>query len=202
MEEAGARLFHLDVMDGQFVPNLSFGIPVVEAVRRITQLPLDVHLMIVRPERYLKAFRNAGADMLTIHVEAVEDPGPQFDAIRRLGAVPGIAYNPPTSVERILPWLNQVGLVLTMSVMPGFGGQQFDRTVLEKLSRLRDKAPPNTILSVDGGVNRETITACRQAGANMFVVGSALFGHGGYRQRFEELSALARQPASTVSMKA
>lgn len=191
LEAAGAQILHLDVMDGHFVPNLSFGIPVIEAVRRLTKLPLDVHLMISNPERYLEAYRRAGADLLTIHIEAVPDPRALLGEIRRLGAVPGLSLNPPTPVSTMAPYLDEVGLVLVMSVMPGFGGQKFQTVALDKLRWLRQHARPDVLLSVDGGVNSETIGSCVRAGAGLCVTGTALLGSDDYRKRLAELRNLA-----------
>lgn len=192
LEEAGARVFHVDVMDGHFVPNISFGVPIVEAARRITNLPLDVHLMISEPQRYIEPFREAGADWLTVHAEAMEDARPVLQRIRGLGALAGIALNPPTDLGKIEKYLGDCDLVLTMSVMPGFGGQEFDTVSLEKLRWLQANAPPKVMLSVDGGVNPVTIGACAEAGAELFVVGTALLGHAGYPRRMAELKAAAR----------
>jgi ribulose-phosphate 3-epimerase len=194
LEEAGAKILHLDVMDGHFVPNLSFGVPVVEAVRRVTQLPLDVHLMISEPGRYLKAFRQAGADLITIHIEAVPDPRDLLREIRSLGAGAGLSLNPPTPIDTIAPFVNEVDLVLVMSVMPGFGGQKFQAVALEKLHWLREHAPPEVLFSVDGGVNAETIGACARAGAELFVTGTALLGWDNYQTRLAELRSLAQTP--------
>ena len=195
LEQAGAQVLHLDIMDGHFVPNMSFGLPVIEAIRRSTTLPLDVHLMIADPGRYLKAFRKAGADLLTIHIEAVDDPRPLLDEIRTLGAGTGISLNPPTPVERIEPYLDACDLVLTMSVMPGFGGQEFQTVALDKMRRLRSLAGNRLLLSVDGGVNPQTIGSCAQAGANFFVTGTALLGHADYVERMQQLRALAQAGA-------
>jgi ribulose-phosphate 3-epimerase len=192
LEAAGARLLHLDIMDGHFVPNLSFGLPVVEAVRRTTDLPLDVHLMISEPGRYVERFRRAGADLITIHIEAVPQPRPLLQQIRALGAVVGLSLDPPTPVAAIEPYLEQCDLVLVMSVMPGFGGQDFEPVALEKLQRLRETARPELLLSVDGGVNAETIGPCAEAGADLFITGSALFSEHNYRQTMEEFTSLAR----------
>ncbi len=195
LEEVGARVLHLDIMDGHFVPNLSFGVPVVEAIRRSTDLPLDVHLMLSEPRKYLSAFRKAGADFLSVHIEVAPDPRPLFDEIRRLGAVPGVALNPPTPVESVLPYLPDCELVLTMSVMPGFGGQAFDPVALEKIRRIRatvrELGRENMLISVDGGVGLDTIADCAAAGANLFVTGSALLGAPNLQARFEELTVLA-----------
>jgi ribulose-phosphate 3-epimerase len=192
LEEAGARILHLDIMDGHFVPNLSFGIPVVKAVRRVTDLPLDVHLMISRPELFVKPFREAGADLLTFHVEAVADPLPLIESIRELGAGVGMALNPPTPVETLEPYLDRCDLILAMSVMPGFGGQEFDPVALEKLRWLRPRVAPDVLLSIDGGVNLETIGQCAQAGANLLVTGTALLKSADYRKCFAELRTAAQ----------
>jgi ribulose-phosphate 3-epimerase len=175
LERAGAQIIHLDIMDGHFVPNLSFGVPVVEAVRRITKLPLDVHLMLQNPEPYLPVFRKAGADLLSIHIEAVSDPRPMFDTIRQLGALPGLVSNPPTPVEKVLPFVNDCDLILTMGVMAGFGGQRFNPAALDKLRARRETAKPDKLISVDGGVGETTIADLAAAGANLFVTGTALF---------------------------
>lgn len=192
VEDAGAAVLHLDIMDGCFVPNLSFGLPVVEAVRRSTRLPLDVHLMIVEPGRYLRQFREAGADMLTIHIEISPDPGALLDEIRSLGCGAGLTLNPPTPVESVEPYLAQCDIVLAMSVMAGFGGQKFDPIALNKLRRLRTLMGPQALISVDGGVNAETIGNCAAAGANYFVMGTAVFGRPDYRRVIAEMTALAR----------
>jgi len=192
LEEAGARILHLDVMDGHFVPNLSFGIPVVEAVRRLTDLALDVHLMISNPHEFLEPFRCAGADLVTIHIEAAPDPTELLGRIRGLGAGAGIAINPNTAVDTLEGCLDQCDLVLVMSVMPGFGGQSFRPVALDKLGWLKDRAHNGLLLSVDGGVNVETIGPCAQAGANMFVIGTALLGHKHYGKRLAHFRSLAK----------
>jgi ribulose-phosphate 3-epimerase len=180
VELSGAKLLHLDVMDGHFVPNLSFGLPVVEAVRRSTRLPLDVHLMISDPGRYWRRFREAGADLLTIHIEVVPDPGALLREMRASGAAVGVSLNPPTPLATLDGCLDLCDLVLVMSVMPGFGGQTFDPAALEKLRTLRRTAGSRLLLSVDGGVNLETVGACAAAGAEVFVTGSALFSQDDY----------------------
>jgi ribulose-phosphate 3-epimerase len=192
MEEAGARILHLDVMDGHFVPNISFGAPIVEAVRRVTRLPLDVHLMISAPARYVRQFRQAGADLLTVHIEATTDPRELLREIRRLGAAAGLTLNPPTPLSTVEPYLDACDLLLVMSVMPGFGGQEFDPVALDKLRRARALAPANLLLSVDGGVNQDTIGPCAAAGADLFVMGTALFTQDDYGRAISEATGLAK----------
>jgi ribulose-phosphate 3-epimerase len=193
VEEAGAKALHLDVMDGHFVPNISFGIPVVEAARRATDLPLDVHLMIDNPEQFVGPFREAGADGLTIHVEAIADPRPILERIRSSGAWAGLALNPPTPLSAIEASLPFCDLVLVMSVMPGFGGQQFDGRALDKLRALAARNDLDAFLEVDGGIAPETIGACAEAGAEFFVTGTAVFRTSDYGEAMRQLkSAVAR----------
>lgn len=200
LEEAGARFLHLDIMDGHFVPNLSFGVPIVQAVRRCTELTLDVHLMISNPEAHLQRFRDAGADYLTVHIEVAPDPRPLFEQIHRLGACAGISLNPPTPIETVLPYLNDCELVLVMSVMPGFGGQTFQSEVLAKIRRLRQHGPKGLMISVDGGVNGDTISECAAAGATMFIVGTGLLGHDNYVQRFQDLATMVKKSQEKVEL--
>ena len=190
LEAAGVRGFHLDVMDGHFVPNLTYGLTIVTALRRLTDLPLDVHLMISNPQDYLTKYVDAGADLLTIHAEAVDDPRPLLEEIHALGAGAGLAINPPTPVAKIEAALPFCDLVLAMSVAPGYGGQAFNEIALEKLSDLR-LAAPNALLEVDGGVNAATIAACGLAGAQLLVVGSAIFREPDYQQSVAKLTQLA-----------
>lgn len=178
VEAAGADLLHLDIMDGRFVPNLSFGLPVVEAVRRVTRLPLDTHLMLAEPQRYLAAFRDAGADSLSVHLEVSPDPAPLIDAVHDLGLACCLVLNPATPTAAAYPYLNRVEMVLVMSVEPGFGGQSFQPTALPRIADLRariDALGVDTAIEVDGGINPETARACRQAGATVLVAGSAVF---------------------------
>jgi ribulose-phosphate 3-epimerase len=191
LEEAGVPALHLDVMDGHFVPNLTYGLTIVEALRRLTQLPLDVHLMISNPESFVGQYHDAGADAITVHVEATNSPRELLQQIRDKGAAAGIAINPPTSIEAIDCCLDVCDLVLVMSVMPGFGGQQFDPVALEKLQDLRSRVRREVILQVDGGVNCDTIAACAAAGADGFVAGSAIFNHKDYSGQVDTLVQLA-----------
>ncbi len=197
VEEAGAQILHLDIMDGHFVPNISFGVPVVEAMRRVTSLLLDVHLMLTEPARYVAAFRKAGADMLTIHIEAVPDPRKLLDEIRDCGAAAGLSLNPPTPLDTLEDYLPYCDLVLVMSVMAGFGGQEFNPVALEKLRRLRQLGGQDLLLSVDGGINRHTIGPCAAAGADLLVAGSAVFSEEDYGQIIAELGSLAKSNKTT-----
>ena len=192
LEAAGVRVLHLDVMDGHFVPNFTYGLTIVEAVRRLTRLPLDVHLMISQPHRYVERFCDAGADLVTFHIEAVDDPRPVLDAIRSKGAAAGLVINPPTPLSAITPYLDACDLVLVMSVMPGFGGQKFDASALEKLRQLSEHFRPELLLGIDGGVNQSTIASCAEAGAHLYVVGSAIFGKPNYAESVASLTDLAK----------
>lgn len=174
-----AEWFHLDIMDGVFVPNISFGIPVVKALRGATDKTLDVHLMIVRPERYLTAFRDAGADYLTVHEEACTHLHRTIEEIRELGMRAGVALNPHTPVSSLTEIATMLDMVLIMSVNPGFGGQQFISASLDKISRTRellDRTGSNALIQVDGGVNTENAAALFNAGADVLVAGNAIFG--------------------------
>ena len=187
----GARCLHLDVMDGHFVPNLSYGLTLTEEIRRGTPLPLDAHLMISNPADYATKYVAAGADSVTVHIEVLEDPTTVLKSIRDSGARAGLALNPPTPLDSVLPYLEYCDLVLVMSVMPGFGGQAFDPVALEKIAKLKQQAPDSLVIQVDGGVNDATIASCHAAGANWFVVGSAIFKHEDYAARIRTLHALA-----------
>jgi ribulose-phosphate 3-epimerase len=174
---AGADWIHVDVMDGHFVPNLTIGVPVVKSLKKISPLPLDVHLMIEKPERYVEDFIKAGADYLTIHVEATKDPASVLRKITALGAKAGITLRPGTPVESVLPLLNLCDLVLVMTVEPGFGGQSFMHDQIAKITALRAeirKQHLNCLIEVDGGINAETAKLC--ADADVFVAGSYVFG--------------------------
>jgi ribulose-phosphate 3-epimerase len=179
-EQAGADWFHIDVMDGHFVPNISMGPFVVEACRRATDLPLDVHLMIEKPERYLENFIRAGADILTVHIETCPEIDKTLNKIRELGCKAGITLNPMTEAEKIEPYINLADLVLVMTVQPGFSGQTFMVEVLPKIGQIRkliDEIKPEVFLEVDGGINPETIRLAFDQGARVFVAASAIFKH-------------------------
>ncbi len=192
LEAAGVKALHLDVMDGHFVPNLTYGLPIVEAVRRFTKLPIEAHLMISDPARYASQFFAAGADAITFHIEAIADPRPLLDELHALGAAAGLAYNPDTPVSAISQYVNDCDMILTMSVAPGFGGQAFRAEALENLRQLRALARPEVLLEIDGGVNSETIERCAAAGAQLFVVGSAIFKTSDYRRAIETLVRSAK----------
>ena len=174
VERAGCDALHIDVMDGHFVPNLTIGPLVVAAIRRVTKLPLDVHLMIDMPSRYIAEFRKAGADWITIHVEAEKDVRGALGLIRDSGAKVGISLRPKTPVETIFPYLSELDLILVMSVEPGFGGQSFMPDMMEKVKALRSKFPG--LISVDGGIGAGNASQALEAGADVLVAGSAIFG--------------------------
>lgn len=171
----GADWLHLDVMDGHFVPNLTFGPALVKAVRQVTKLPLDVHLMIERPADFIVPFARAGADYLTVHVEAQGDLARVLADIRSLGVHPAISINPPTPLEAVEPYLSLADMVLVMSVNPGFSGQGFIREVLPKVSALAARSR-RFVIEIDGGINADTAVAAAAAGAEVLVAGSAVFG--------------------------
>lgn len=180
LKETGADYVHVDVMDGLFVPNITIGIPVVAAIRRITDMPLDVHLMIDRPLRYVDDFCKAGSDLLTVHVEAdtQENTLAALKRIRENGVRAAISVKPKTPAEAVLPFLPYCDLILVMTVEPGFGGQSFMQDMMPKLKTIRwyiDAQNPGCKLEVDGGVNAETARLCRENGANVLVAGSAYF---------------------------
>jgi ribulose-phosphate 3-epimerase len=189
LEEAGIEVLHLDVMDGHFVPNLTYGMPIVEALRRITDLALDVHLMISEPSKYADAFIAAGADAITFHIEAEPKPAALLRAIRDKGVLAGLAINPQTDFETVKPHLDACDLFLVMSVQAGFGGQAFNPVALERLTYLHQSFGDKLLLEVDGGVNETTIGSCVSAGADLLVVGSALFKQPDYCQAITRLQA-------------
>lgn len=193
LETAGAPLIHLDVMDGHFVPNLSYGPMVIERMRELTSLPFDAHLMISEPDRYLDEYLAAGCDAVTFHYEAVPDAEPVLRRIRDHDVVAGLAINPGTSVDSIVPFLEYCDLVLVMSVEPGFGGQEFMPSAVDKLRQLKSIVADNVLLSVDGGIGASTIGMTARAGADVFVAGSAIFDQPDYETAVRELEQLASQ---------
>ncbi|MBD7964337.1 ribulose-phosphate 3-epimerase [Fictibacillus norfolkensis] len=179
VEEAGADYIHVDVMDGHFVPNITIGPLVVQAIRPVTKLPLDVHLMIENPDRYIEEFAKAGADIISVHVEASPHLHRTVQLIKQHGVKAGVVINPATSVDSIRHILQDVDLVLLMTVNPGFGGQAFIESVVTKIKEVSDLVKTqglNVEIEVDGGVNPETARLCVEAGANVLVAGSAIYG--------------------------
>ena len=180
LEKNGADIVHVDVMDGIFVPNISIGIPVVQALRKVTDLPLDVHLMIDRPVRYVEEFVKAGADYVTIHVEADQPQNTleALDKIRAMGCKAGIVLKPKTPVEAAIPYLEKCDMILVMTVEPGFGGQKFMADMMPKVAQLKEwmeDINPDCLIEVDGGVDANTCAVCKENGANVLVAGSAYF---------------------------
>lgn len=174
VEEAGVKYLHIDVMDGSFVPSISFGMPVIKSIRKNTGLLFDVHLMIDEPDRYLEDFKAAGADLITIHVEACRHLHRTVSHIREMGLKAGVALNPATPLESIKLILKDVDMVLIMSVNPGFGGQKFIPFTLDKIRKLR-RMKPELDIEVDGGINADNISVLLEAGANVIVAGTAVF---------------------------
>jgi ribulose-phosphate 3-epimerase len=193
LNRSAADWFHLDVMDGVFVPNISFGMPIIKAIRKATNKVLDVHLMIVQPERYIKDFKAVGADILTVHYEASTHLHRSLQAIKAEGMKAGVSLNPHTPVEVLEDVIEDLDLVLIMSVNPGFGGQKFIERSIQKIERLKKMSAtrnPNLIIEVDGGVNLETGKRLLNAGANALVAGNFVFSSDNPERTIEELKAL------------
>jgi len=179
VEQAGAKYLHIDVMDGSFVPSISFGMPVIASIRKASNLIFDVHLMIDEPIRYIEEFTKAGADMITIHLESCQDVQATIDKIHEQGIKAGITIKPKTPAESLIPYLDKVEMILLMSVEPGFGGQKYIEGSTEKIRRVRamlEERNLDTDLEVDGGINLENVSVVLEAGANVIVAGSAIFG--------------------------
>lgn len=188
---ANAHWLHWDVMDGHFVPNLSYGAMVIQSLRPGTKAFFDAHLMISDPAKYLDDYLKAGCDAITIHIEAVPEPTALLRQIRAAGRLAGVAINPGTPISRVEPFLSDYDLVLLMSVEPGFGGQKFMPEVLEKARQLKPKLAPGTLLSIDGGIDADTIASAAAAGCEVFVAGTAIFGKADYTSAVQNLERLA-----------
>ena len=190
VERNGADWIHVDVMDGHFVPNITIGIPVTAALKRVTSIPLDVHLMIENPEKYVQDFIKAGADVLTFHYEAMQNDEEVFKLIRLIkdcGVKAGLSIKPKTAPEKVLPFLAEVDLLLVMTVEPGFGGQKFMPECAQKIKVIRKNAPSTLIVQVDGGINAETGRICRDFGANSLVAGNYIYKSTDIKSAIESL---------------
>lgn len=199
VEKAGAELIHIDVMDGHFVPNITMGPIVVEALRPVTKLPLDVHLMIENPDAYIEDFAKAGADYITVHVEACKHLHRTIQLIRSFGVKPGVVLNPHTSIEQIKHVLEDIDMVLFMTVNPGFGGQKFIHSVIPKVKQLSDIIKEQGLsieIEIDGGINEETIVHCVQAGATIFVAGSAIYNEKNRAEALQRIKAAGERALS------
>lgn len=194
IEAAGADYLHLDVMDGVFVPNISFGLPVIESLRKVSGLIFDVHLMITKPEKYVERFANAGADIITFHYEACEDPAAAIRKIKELGKKASVSISPKTPAKAILPFLSELDMVLVMTVEPGFGGQSLIPETLEKVKVIRKAIDDNGYkcnIQVDGGISEKNIDLVTGAGANVIVAGTAVFRSADPKKTIEDMRSNA-----------
>lgn len=195
IEEAGIKMLHIDVMDGVFVPSISFGMPLITSIRKSTSLFFDVHLMITKPERYITTFRDCGADSLTVHIEACENPGAVLSQIHEAGMKAGLAINPETPIEQIYPYVGQAEMFLVMTVHPGFGGQEFIASSTEKIQALRSYMKEQGVeadIEVDGGIYLHNVELPLSSGANVIVAGTAVF-HGDLHQNVKEFQKFFRK---------
>ena len=188
VEDGGADWIHVDVMDGHFVPNISIGVPVVKSLGKVARVPLDVHLMIENPEKYIEPFAKAGANIITFHYEATQDKTDEvIELIRSFGCKVGISIKPKTNQDVLIPYLDKIDMVLVMTVEPGFGGQEFMGYCAQKIPYIRAKAPESLIVQVDGGINEQTAKICKGLGANSLVAGSYIYGSDDIKSAIERL---------------